>query len=184
VKIRYNPLEASGDDTSPERASRVEGLFSPFFAVSVFPTHSLFSLFARKRIFASPSFPCTYPLFQNEYSRKSQQSKGLIHAFAKHPGGVPSLHPRVATSLLRRRTRPKHCNPSRIKHLSTLAAHNGGGGTARPTASAHTHESAQLQSFHVFTSQFSVDPGVGYAVRLLSPGVGWRTPELCRSLHV
>jgi len=87
VRIRYNSLEASGEDASPERASRAEGVFSGSSAVSAAPpTPSLFSPFAQECVFASPSFPDTYSLFQKEYSRNPQQFKSFIHSFAKHPG--------------------------------------------------------------------------------------------------
>jgi|SRR5277367_6713719 len=78
VKIRYHPLEASGEDASPERASRVEGVFSPFLCRFRFPHALTLSLFAHKAVFASPSFPNTYSLFQKEYSRKSNNPKALF----------------------------------------------------------------------------------------------------------
>jgi len=87
VKIRFNPL------LSPL-------LQKPSHSVLSSPlTPSLFSLFLQKRICASPSFPNT-SLFQNEYSRQSQQSKSFIHSFAKHPTGTPfisDLHRRRIT---------------------------------------------------------------------------------------
>jgi hypothetical protein len=185
VKIGYNPLEASGKDASREGATRAERVFS-FLASdvsgSVRPTPSLFSLFAQKRVFASPSFPCTYSLFQNEYSCKSQQSKSFIHSSAETPGcrrsapftqsrerifGEGSSHLCFVTSSLLGVRAGIAATPVRSCAYALFRAHRGCGGTARAQvypefrrASAHTHERAQLQSSHAFTSQFSVDPGV------------------------
>jgi hypothetical protein len=174
VKIGYNPLEASGEDASPERASRPEGVLSCSFAVSAAPPKcSLLSLFAQKCVFASPSFPCTYSLFQNEYWRNPQQFKCFIHSFAKHPGVTsrPSnSQPRALRSLRPHCTRTKRRNPPRIMRLRILPVHNGGGGTSRKSAHARTTVYPELRGA---TSIFS---GVYFTVFCRPGGRGTAPP--------
>jgi hypothetical protein len=180
VKSRYNSLEASGEDASPKRASRAAGVFSGSFAVSAAPpSPSLFSLFAPKCVFASPSFPCTYSLFQSEYSRKSQQSKSFIHSFAKHPGVTL---PRSSRGSLFRPSLEETTIPFRITFfadhhpltfMESYSYKKQGRGAPNSRSilplPPNTQKLLQLDSFQLPTHSFVHGGGLGYPSASRSP---------------
>jgi len=85
VKIRYKPLLVRPSDNR---------------SLSILSSPPITSLFAQKRVFASPSFPETYSLFQNEYSRTPFSPKDLFTLsqntrVSPHPS--PKASPRCST---------------------------------------------------------------------------------------
>jgi hypothetical protein len=97
VKTRYNLLLVGPWGT-------------PSLSLSSPPMSSLFSLFAPERVFASPSFPDTYSLFQNEDSHNpinpkdlftlSQNTRVSPHPSSEISSRPSSLSPNSAPSVL------------------------------------------------------------------------------------
>jgi|SRR5277367_719150 len=118
------------------------------------PTSSLFSHFTQNRVFASPSFPKTYSLFQHEDSRNPLNPKDLFtlsqntwvspHPSPKISSRCFSLSVNSATSALK--STHNHTQPDPPSPLqSTLTENRGrGGGTAKRFSIADSRDESWL----------------------------------------
>src|SRR5277367_6713717 len=156
---------------SEHRESRESSPHS--FAVSVFPTPSLFHSL-RTRPFSHPLHSPTLIHSSKKSIRANPTIQRPYSLFRETPGWRG-----LSTSKLHtlQRSRPlctclyMQESPQTLSNQTTAHSfvHEGGWGypTRHPVypelrgACSHTHEHVQPHLFHAFTSQFSVNPGVG-----------------------